>query len=176
MGRKIVLPLMIVLVFLTFVYSAANRPDSIEEAIKEAGIEVTEVLYHQAINNNKDSVVIYKLKDIDGVKIGLVNGESNMGWKWESNLGDIGRVGDLDNGFSSNYISLPDKNYSILFGSIRNQDIETVTVGYSFSPAKYVELVNVDDKMTVWFTKWNIDDRKIIVKATGDDSFINEEL
>ncbi|WP_223701510.1 hypothetical protein [Sutcliffiella deserti] len=175
--RVILISLLIMaLFFVVFLYTIVDRPNNIEEAMKEVGIEGAEVLHHQIININKnDSVVIYKLKEMNGIRFGLVN-EDRYGWKWEQHLGDIRMIGEFKNGFSSEYISLPERNYSVIFGSIMNQELERVTVSYPFGLEKYVELVEIDEKLTVWFTKWNFDDRRIIIKAGGKENFINEEL
>ncbi|MFT4417292.1 hypothetical protein ACLM5H_26040 [Fredinandcohnia humi] len=176
-SRIILISLLIMSLFLfVLLYSTTDRPNTIEEAMKEAGIEVAEIIHHQIINiHNNDSVVIYKLKELNGVRIGLVN-ESTYGWKWKQHLGDIRMTGELREDFSSEYISLPEKKYSVLFGSIFNNELESVTVSNPFDMEKYVDLVKIDDTLTVWFTKWNIDDRRIIVKASGKDRFINDEM
>ncbi|GAA0338109.1 hypothetical protein GCM10008967_30490 [Bacillus carboniphilus] len=180
MNNKKILALLVgaVMLFLLIFEVRISGPSTLEEAMDEAGISDIEVLHSELINiHKKDYIVFYKLRDLRGIRVGLANKNEYTGWKWEQNLGDIRRITDLGKEMTYEYVSLPEKDYAVLFGAIANPKINTVTVGYSYdSLQKFSNIIEINDELSVWFTDWRLDDRNISVRAKGKEYFILTEI
>jgi hypothetical protein len=156
--------LMIILVVGLFI-KIFITPNTIRDAINKAGIEQEiKDLQIEKISPD-DALVFYNLKKLKGIQVGLVS-RNVFGWEWKSNFGDVRT--EFGEKLTYEFISLPQHEFSVLYGSINDLNVKKVTVGYSGTAEKITDLIKFNENQRLWFATLGLDERKIIVRAKND--------
>jgi hypothetical protein len=166
--RKLFIAIAILMIVIaTGLFKIFVAPNTVRDAMNKAGIEQEiKVLQIKKISRD-DALVFYNLKNLKGIQVALAS-KNIFGWEWESNFGDIRIITEVDDKITFEYISLPQQEFSILYGSINEPNVKKVTVGYTGTSEKIADLTEFNGNQRLWFTTLGLDERKIIVRAKND--------
>lgn len=167
-NKRIIVTMLVTFLSIGVVFNIFVSQNNILNAIKKAGIddEKVMVLKKEKLTAN-DVLVFYTLENLKGIQVALVS-KKLLGWTWNSNFGDIrSTAGEL---ITYEYISIPQKDISVLYGSINAPHVSKVTVGYPNTAEGITDIVLFNENQKMWYTTLDLDGRKIIIRAKDDEN------